>query len=57
MVIYEIEEICDLLKIGKSTAYALVRSGDLKAFKIHGIWKVSEEAIANYISNMISDKK
>lgn len=51
MKIYEIEDICELLKIGKSTAYNLVRNQELPAFKLHGIWKISEQDIQNFINN------
>lgn len=54
MIIYEIEDICDLLKIGKSTAYELVRKKELQAFKIHGVWKITDTALSNYI-NSIAD--
>ena len=30
-VFYDIHEVCEILKIGKNTAYELVRSGQLKA--------------------------
>jgi len=49
MTIYEIEDICELLKIGKSTAYELVRSKELIAFKIHGTWKITDKALEEYI--------
>lgn len=50
MVIYEIEDICDILKIGKSTAYDLVRKNELQAFKLHGIWKVTQKSLESYIN-------
>lgn len=50
MNIYEIEDICELLKIGKSTAYELVRKKELAAFKLHGIWKITEEALYDFIN-------
>lgn len=53
MIIYEIEDICDLLKIGKSTAYELVRKKELPAFKLHGVWKISEESLDNFIAKSI----
>lgn len=49
MTIYEIEDICEMLKIGKSTAYELVRNKELEAFKIHGVWKVTDTALSEYI--------
>lgn len=49
MIIYEIEDICDILKIGKSTAYELVRKKELDAFKLHGVWKISEESLQDFV--------
>lgn len=51
MTIYEIEDVCNILKIGKNTAYELVRTKELQAFKIHGIWKISEEALKHFIEH------
>jgi len=56
MIIYEIEDICEILKIGKSTAYALVRKKELKAFKIHGIWKVTDTALSDYLSKALGSE-
>lgn len=54
MIIYEIEDVCEMLKIGKNTAYELVRSKELKAFKIHGVWKIPEDALYNFIAKSIA---
>ena len=56
MTIYEIEDICDLLKIGKSTAYELVRNKELEAFKIHGVWKITDTALSDYIHEATKSK-
>ena len=44
-----IDEMCDLLMIGRSTAYTLLRSGSIRAFKIGRNWKVSRAAVEQYI--------
>ena len=49
MEIYEIEDLCEMLKIGKSTAYDLVRKKEIEAFKIHGIWKIPKIAVEEYL--------
>lgn len=51
MTIYEIEDVCNILKIGKNTAYELVRKKDLQAFKIHGVWKITDEALKHFIEH------
>ena len=57
MTIYEIEDICNLLKIGKSTAYELVRKKELQAFKIHGIWKITDTSLSNYINGITNGRE
>ena len=49
MTIYEIEDLFQILKIGKNTAYDLVRKKELNAFKIHGIWKIPHISLESYL--------
>lgn len=44
-----IDELCELLMIGRTTAYNLLRSGEVKAFKIGRVWKISKASVENYI--------
>jgi excisionase family DNA binding protein len=44
-----IDELCDLLMIGRTTAYKLLQSGRLKAFKIGRVWKISRASVEQYI--------
>ena len=44
-----IDELCDLLMIGRTTAYKLLRSNELKAFKIGKVWKISKASVEEYI--------
>lgn len=44
-----IDELCDLLMIGRTTAYKLLQSGELKAFKIGKVWKISRASVEKYI--------
>lgn len=48
--IFNIKELQEILKIGRSQAYSLVTSGQIKAFKIGKVWKISEDALNDYIS-------
>lgn len=47
--ILTIPEVADILKIGISHAYKLVRSGEIKAFKSGKDWKISKQALIEYI--------
>lgn len=44
-----IDELCNFLMIGRTTAYNLLRSGELKAFKIGKVWKISKVSVECYI--------
>lgn len=44
-----IEELCEMLSIGKNTAYRILNTGQLHAFKIGRIWKIPREAVSEYV--------
>lgn len=46
-----LDEVQDVLNLGKPTLYALVKSGELRAaqFGGRGIWRVREDDLAAYI--------
>ncbi len=45
------EEVMDLLKIGRSTFYKLIREGVLKGFKEGNRYKVPVSALEEYINS------
>lgn len=54
-----IDELCNILSIGRNVAYQLLNSKKIKAFKIGRIWKISRMAVEEFIltqSNLL-DKK
>lgn len=44
-----IDELCEMLTIGKNTAYYLLKTSQIKAFKIGRIWKIPRESVSNYV--------
>lgn len=44
-----IEDMCDILSIGKNSAYDLLNTGKVKAFRIGSHWKITREAIDEFI--------
>ena len=44
-----IDELCEILMIGKNTAYQLLKSGKIKSFKINRIWKIPRTSVDEYI--------
>ncbi|MCI8582318.1 MAG: helix-turn-helix domain-containing protein [Dorea sp.] len=47
--ILTIEEISEILKIGMTQAYRIVRSGDLKGYKEGKDWKIPKQALNEYV--------
>ena len=54
--IISLDEACELLQISKSSLYQLMRSKELKAFKIGRNWKISRSCITEYIHNQCNPK-
>lgn len=47
--ILTIQELCEVLNIGKNTAYSLLQAKQIKGFKIGSNWKIPKIAIEDYI--------
>ena len=46
-----IEELCEMLKIGRNKAYDMLRSGTLGGFKEGRVWKIPKYVVINYIKD------
>ena len=44
-----VEELCELLKIGRNTAYELLNTGKLKGFRNGRTWRIAKQAVVDYI--------
>ena len=44
-----IDELCELLIIGRNAAYKLLTTGKIKSFKIGRVWKIPRESLTAYI--------
>lgn len=47
--IISLEDLCEWLVIGRSTASRLLNAGAIKAFKINRIWKIPRGSVIDYI--------
>lgn len=54
--ILTVEELMELLYIGKNTAYQLLQSGEIRAFRIGRVWKIPKEAVSEYIVRMVGER-
>lgn len=46
-----IEELCEILSIGKNTAYHLLNAKEISAFRIGRIWKIPRVSVVTYIKS------
>jgi len=44
-----VEDLCDMLAIGKNSAYKLLSSGEIKCFRHNRVWKIPRDAVTEYI--------
>lgn len=44
-----IDDLCDVLNIGKNAAYNLLKTGQIKSFRIGRVWKIPKAAVQDYI--------
>ena len=51
-----VEELAKMLKVGRNTAYELVRSGAVHSIKIGRQIRVAKRAVIEYISQTENDK-
>lgn len=45
-----IEELCEILQIGRNTAYQLLNSGFITAFRIGRRWKIPKSAVIKLLT-------
>ena len=48
--ILTVEELCEVLRIGKNTAYKLLKSGEIKSIKIGSTYKIPKRAVIHYLT-------
>ena len=49
--ILTVEEVADILYVGKNTVYSLLQSGTLRAFRIGKSWRIPRFCLEEYIIN------
>ena len=45
----KVEDLMPILKIGRSTAYTLVRSGQIHSVRVGRSYRIPREAVLNYL--------
>ena len=44
-----VEELCEVLRIGKNIAYRLLKSNEIKSVKIGKIYKIPKKSVRKYL--------
>lgn len=44
-----VEDVCDILMIGRNRAYELLKTGELNGFQLGRIWKIPRIALEEYL--------
>lgn len=47
-----VDQMMEILYIGRNTAYKLLKSGSIKAFRIGRSWRISRNSLEKFISGL-----
>jgi len=53
-LLYRMSEVADLLSVGQSKVYGLVKAGKLKAVKVDGATRIPRDSLLSYIASLPS---
>lgn len=51
--ILTVKDLCEILNIGKNTAYSLLKSGEIRSVKIGKIYKIPKDCLINYLKSSV----
>lgn len=54
--ILTVEEVAEILYVGRNTVYGLLKSGEISGFQIGRIWKIPMESVREYITEKCLNK-
>ncbi|MGL5436927.1 MAG: helix-turn-helix domain-containing protein [Lachnospiraceae bacterium] len=46
-----LDELCEILYIGRNAAYELLKNNKIKAFRVERVWKIPKKSVEEYIIN------
>ena len=56
-LIMEIDGLCEMLGIGKNTAYQLLNDQEIDAFKVGTVWKIPKKSVEEFINRKCNERK
>ncbi len=51
-LVLRVEDLMPLLSIGRNTAYNLVRSGQIRSFRIGRCYRIPKDSVAEYLEKV-----
>jgi len=48
-----VQQVADYLGVSTRVVYRLIRSGQVRAFKVGGRWRISKDAVRQFIEEQI----
>jgi excisionase family DNA binding protein len=55
--LYRVEEVAEVLNVGRTKVFDLIRSGHLASVKVGGSRRVTEQAIDDYIARLCHESE
>lgn len=55
--LYRVEEVAEMLNVGRTKVFDLIRSGQLASVKVGGSRRVTERAIGDYINALVAESE
>lgn len=52
-----VDTLCRKFQVSENTAYQLLKTGQLKGFKVGRMWRIPQSSLDSYISNQLENKK
>jgi excisionase family DNA binding protein len=54
-MVYRVEEVARVLKVGRTKVFDLIRSGELSSVKIGGSRRIPARSVNDYLSRLIAE--
>jgi excisionase family DNA binding protein len=55
MQTYTVEQIAEILQIGRDKVYGLLRTGQLRSIKIGKLRRITDEQLAEFVASLETD--
>ncbi|MBE8954903.1 MAG: helix-turn-helix domain-containing protein [Quinella sp. 2Q5] len=52
-----VDELCEFLRIGRTSAYRLLKSNQIEAVHLNRKWLVSEQAVQDYLQKQSNKRR